>query len=156
MSQYVITLCCCYEYRVPLLFSQTPAYSAHLNADTANLFRLTFQSFEYQYFSWFVDQPLKLKHTKTVLYTKFNLETFDSIIIRMFVSSHAFTILFYNSNKSLNLSSNTKQKNCIKTIKKDRKKIYLQKLNHAFSMSCLHPDLRYTLVLFDTTLNFQY
>ena len=86
MSQYVIALCCCYEYRVPLLFSQTPAYSAHLNTDTANLFRLTFQTFEYQYFSWFVDQPLKLKHTKTVLYTKFNFETFD-IIIRMFVKS---------------------------------------------------------------------
>ena len=144
MSQYVITLCCCYEYRVPLLFSQTPAYSAHLNTDTANLFRLTFQSFEYQYFSWFVDQPLKLKHT------------FDFIIIRMFVSSHAFTILFYNSNKSLNLSSNTKQKNCIKIIKKNRKKIYLQKLNNAFSMSCLHPVFRYTLVLFDTTLNFDH
>ena len=86
MSQYVIALCCCYEYRVHLLFSQTPAYSAHLNTDTANLFRLTFQTFEYQYFSWFVDQPLKLKHTKTVLYTKFNFETFD-IIIRMFVKS---------------------------------------------------------------------
>ena len=38
----------------------TPAYSAHLNADTAALIiRLTFQTFEYQYSRWFIDQPLK-------------------------------------------------------------------------------------------------
>jgi len=38
----------------------TPAYSAHLNADTATLIiRQTFQTFEYQYSCWFIDQTLK-------------------------------------------------------------------------------------------------
>ena len=70
----------------------TPAYSAHLNADTATLIiRLTFQTFEYQYSRWFINQPLKQNSLMQTLILRRLTNTYN---VYQYQHQHVVRLLF--------------------------------------------------------------
>ena len=108
----------------------TPAYSAHLNADTAALIiRQTFQTFEYQYSRWFVAQPLKQNSLMQTLILRRLNNAYNVYQYRCASVVSVHLQYYFKTQTSLSTSQIWKRRLYEKLIEM---KIYLQMLKHAF------------------------